>query len=113
MALAAALVALGVAAAWSRALLRGRGAVRGLELRKNEALVELGSGEKKDVTVAPRRYVSRLFVSLTFGAAAFHRHGGRTLLVTADMLDRHEFRRLRVWALWGKAPDVAGEQLAG
>jgi hypothetical protein len=28
------------------------------------------------------------------------------------MLERGEFRRLRVWALWGKLPDVAAEQLA-
>ena len=107
-ALGAALLALGVAAAWSRALLRGRDAVRALELGTEQALVELGSGEKKAAAVGRRRYVSRRFVTLSLGAPL-----GRTLLVTADMLDRSEFRRLRVWALWGKLPDVAAEQLAG
>jgi hypothetical protein len=29
------------------------------------------------------------------------------------MLAPHEFRRLRLWALWGRVPGVAGEQLAG
>ena len=30
--------------------------------------------------------------------------GPRTVLVTSDMLTRAEFRRLRLWALWGKVP---------
>jgi GNAT superfamily N-acetyltransferase len=106
--LGAALLALGVAAAWSRALLRGRDAVRALELDGGEALVELGDGEKRLAPVAPRRYVSRFLVTLRLGAPL-----GRTLLVTAGMLERRQFRRLRLWALWGKVPDVAAEQLAG
>ena len=93
-ALGAALLALGGASAWSRALLRGRAAVRVLELLADEP-----------AGAARRRYVSRLLVTLPLG--------GRTLLVTADMLEPHEFRRLRIWALWGKLPAVAGEQLAG
>jgi len=43
----------------------------------------------------------------------------RTLLVTADMLDPAEFRRLRIWALWNRLPkahlsdgNVAAKQLA-
>jgi hypothetical protein len=39
----------------------------------------------------------------------------RTLLVTADMLDPAEFRRLRIWALWNRLPSergVAAKQLA-
>ena len=39
----------------------------------------------------------------------------RTLLVTADMLDPQEFRRLRIWALWNRLPSmsaVAPKQLA-
>jgi hypothetical protein len=35
----------------------------------------------------------------------------RTILVTRDMLGASEFRRLRLWALWGKLP-VAAKQLA-
>jgi hypothetical protein len=34
----------------------------------------------------------------------------RTVLVTRDMLTVEEFRRLRLWALWGKLP-VAAKQL--
>jgi hypothetical protein len=29
------------------------------------------------------------------------------------MLEPREFRRLRIWALWGRLPGVAGEQLVG
>jgi hypothetical protein len=92
--LAAALLALGGASAWSRALLRGRAAVRVLELFGDER-----------AGAARRRYVSRFLVTLPLG--------GRTLLVSADMLEPHEFRRLRIWALWGKLPAVAGAQLVG
>ena len=28
----------------------------------------------------------------------------RTILVTRDMLAAEEFRRLRLWALWGRLP---------
>ena len=37
----------------------------------------------------------------------------RTILVTRDMLGREEFRRLRLWALWGRLPrrSVAAAQL--
>lgn len=107
-ALALALLALGGASAWSRALLRGRDAVRVLELGAGQVRVRLGSGEEVEAPVAPRRYVSRLFVTLPLGAPL-----SRTLLVSADMLDAASFRRLRVWALWGKLPDVAAGQLAG
>ena len=112
IALGAALLALGMAAAWSRALLRGGEAVRKVEVSGEEATCELRNGARIPLTLARRRYVSRLLVTLPLGAPASRRYGGRTLLVTADMLDRHEFRRLRVWALWGKLPAVAGEQLA-
>ena len=93
-ALGSALVALGIAAAWSRALLRGRDAVRSVEL-SSEAFAGTPG----------RRYVSRFLVTLPLR--------GRTLLVTADMLAPREFRHLRIWALWGELPAVAGEQLVG
>ncbi len=92
--LGAALLALGIAAAWSRALLRGRAAVRSLELSREAFAGRPG-----------RRYVSRFLVTLPLR--------GRTLLVTADMLEPREFRHLRIWALWGELPAVAGEQLVG
>ncbi|HYX62926.1 MAG TPA: protein YgfX [Burkholderiales bacterium] len=113
LALGGALLALGVAAAWSRALLRGRDAVCAIELAADEARVELGSGETVVAAVGARRYVSRLFVTFSLGAPALRWRGPRTVLVAGDMVERGEFRRLRIWALWGKLPDVAAEQLAG
>ena len=104
LALGAALLALGIAAAWHRALLRGNCAVRALDVSPEEVACELGNGERIPVSVKRRRYVSRLLVTLPLGR--------RTLLVSADMLDAAAFRRLRVWALWGKVPAVAGEQRA-
>ena len=104
LALGSALLALGIAAAWRRALLRGDYAARALELSPEEVTCELANGERIPVGVPRRRYVSRLLVALPLGR--------RTLLVTGDMLEAAEFRRLRIWALWGKVPAVAGEQLA-
>jgi hypothetical protein len=108
--LAAALAALGLAAAWSRALLRAPRSVRAIQLNSGLSaggmVVELANGESFAAEAAGPRHVSRLLVALAL------RQPGRTLLVTADMLDRDSFRVLRVWALWGKAPGVAGKQLA-
>jgi hypothetical protein len=86
VALAAALAALGVFAAWRCALER-----RALVLAEQER----GTGG----------HVSRYLVTLPAG--------GRMLLVTRDMLDAEEFRRLRLWALWGRLPraSVAAAQL--
>jgi hypothetical protein len=106
--LGAALLALGCAAAWSRALLRGRDAVRAVEVSGADLSVRLGDGRVVPVRVAPRRYVGRLLVTLRLGPPL-----SRTLLVVAGMLAPGELRRLRVWALWGRLPGVAGEQLAG
>ncbi|HEX7053746.1 MAG TPA: protein YgfX [Burkholderiales bacterium] len=109
-ALAALLLALGFAAARRRALLRGRGAVRALEVSGDALRLELGGGSLVPVAVAKRRYVGRWLVALPLGAARGYR--GRTVLVSADMLEASEFRRLRVWALWGRLPGVAAGQLA-
>lgn len=107
IALAALLVALGVTAAWSRALLRSPGSVRAIELRGGEAAFELASGASELAPVAERRYVTRSLVLLPLGAPL-----SRTLLVSADMLPAPEFRRLRLWALWNRLPGVARQQLA-
>ena len=100
-------VALGAAAAWSRALLAAGNSVRAIELGGAEPVFELANGERVAVAVAARRYVTRYLVALPLG-------GGlrRTLVVTADMLGREEFRRLRLWALWNRLPAVARKQLA-
>ena len=102
-ALAAALVALGLAAAWGRALLSSRRSVVAIDLRGR---VELKCGEQLAIAAAPR-HVNRLLVTLPLSGRPVR----RTILVTRDMLQAEEFRRLRLWALWGKSPRVAPEQL--
>jgi hypothetical protein len=102
-ALCAMLLALGVAAAWSRALLGSARSVRALEIGGEGLVVELASGERVAAATPQRCYVSRLAVVLPLR---------RTVLVAADMLSPAEFRRLRLWALWRKLPSaVAGKQL--
>jgi hypothetical protein len=102
-ALAVALVALGGAAAWSRALLAAHSSVRAIEIGEAEATFELASGARFAAPVAARRYVTRHVVALRLGAPL-----RRTLLVTTDMLGAAEFRRLRIWALWNRLPAAAG-----
>ena len=104
---AALVVALGAAAAWSRALHRSASSVKALEVGASGVEIELKSGARVPATVAERRYVGRYFVLLPLRGPA-----RRTLLVTRDMTDARSFRRLRIWALWGRVPGVAGEQLA-
>ena len=104
--LAGLLLMLGLTTAWSRALLASRGSVRTLEVGGTQAMVELASGERFPAEVARRRYVTRFLVALPLTHP-----GRRTLLVTADMLGREEFRRLRIWALWNQLPGVAAKQL--
>jgi hypothetical protein len=105
-ALAVALVALGMAAAWSRALLRSSAAVRAMEIGGTQPVFQLASGERFAADVGVRRYVTRYMVVLPLA-----RPLSRTLLVTADMLGAQEFRRLRIWALWNRLPRVVAKQL--
>ena len=109
LALGVALLALGLAAAWSRALLRGRASVRALTLGggDGEVAVHCRSAPEVHTRLAASRHVSRHLVILRFGSPL-----RRAVLVTPDMLDADDFRRLRIWALWGKLPGVAAEQLA-
>ena len=104
--LGAALLALGGAAAWSRALLRSRRSVRALELCGAQLSIELASGARLPARVHERRYVGRFAVTLPLRAPS-----RRTILVTRDMLSDAAFRRLRLWALWNKLPAVAAKQL--
>jgi hypothetical protein len=103
-ALAAALAALGLAAAWSRALLRSPRSPRALVLGDG-LKVELLSGRTCAGELGSARHVSRFMVTLPLGR--------RTFLVSRDMLGAEEFRRLRLWALWGRLPrrSVAAAQL--
>ena len=104
---AAALVVLaGSASARRRALLRGRAAVRALEVAGDTLEVRLASGESFPAELAERRYVGRHMVVLRL-----RRPVRRTILLTRDMAGAQLFRRLRIWALWGKLPLVAAKQL--
>ena len=106
--LAALLFALGAASAWQRALLGPRTAVCGLEIDGADLTVVLRSGERAPALAAGRRYANRFLVLVPL-----LRPRRATILVTPGMLDADSFRRLRVWALWGKLPAgrVAGKQL--
>lgn len=106
--LAALLAALGVAAAWDRALLRGRRSPRSLRVSSDGNLhVELADGTSYPVA-ARARTVNRFLVALPLEGLV-----RRSILVTADMLDPGRFRLLRLWALWGRLPGVASAQLRG
>ena len=105
--LAVALLALGLAAARSRALMMAARSVRAIELESaNGAVLELANGERLSAQVAGRRYVSRFMVNVPVVQPV-----RRTILVFRGMLADDAFRRLRIWALWGKLPGVAGKQL--
>jgi hypothetical protein len=107
-ALAALVAALGAATAWDRALLRSARSMRFLELYADGlAVLELADGSRLEGSVAVRRNVSPWWVTLPFGGRA-----RRTLLVARDMLSGGDFRRLRIWALWGWVPGVAAAQAA-
>jgi hypothetical protein len=103
--LALALLALGVASAWGRALLRSPASVRAIEIAADSLALELAGGARIEAQAAGRRYVSRFAVSLPL------RRPRRTILITAGMMAADDFRRLRIWALWGRLPGVAAEQL--
>jgi hypothetical protein len=105
LAIALLLFALGIVAAWNRALLRSPSSVRALELVGNQLEVELAGGDRFPAELAQRRYVTRFMVTLPL-----RRPARRTILITPDMLGADSFRRLRIWALWGKFP-VAAKQL--
>jgi len=105
-ALAICLLALGLAAAWSRALLRSASSVRAIEIEAGGASFELAGGERIAAQLTRRRYVNRFMVALPVQGRL-----RRTVLVTVDMLGEESFRMLRIWALWGKLPQVAPQQL--
>jgi hypothetical protein len=106
-ALAFLLGALGAAAAWNRALLRGSRAPRAIELgASGEARLVRADGSAERARPVGGAGVARGWVALRLGG-----RGG--ILITAGMLGSEPLRRLRVWALWGRAPGVARGQLQG
>jgi hypothetical protein len=104
-ALALALLGLGAASAWSRALLRAPRSLKAIEITGERAAVELANGERLEPR-AGRRYVTRYLVALPLGNIP-----ARTMLVTAGMLPAAQFRRLRIWALWNRVPPDGRKEL--
>ena len=104
IALAAVLLLAGLLAVRSRALLGAATSPRALVLG-DRLEVELLNGTTLGAEHTPGGHVSRLLVTLPVKK--------RTLLITRDMLGEQEFRRLRLWALWGRLPrrSVAAVQL--
>jgi hypothetical protein len=108
IAAASLLIALGAAAAWDRALLRSGRAPRSIEIRPTgEAFCLLANGDSVAVEAHGGSAVTRHWVALRL-----HSPSRRSLLVAAGMLPAESFRRLRLWALWGKLPGVAPLQLS-
>jgi Membrane-bound toxin component of toxin-antitoxin system len=100
--LAALVLVLAAAVIRDRALHRGRGAVRALELGADGAVtLELGNGRRAQGRVGERRNVGRGWTILTLRGMP-----RRNVLVMRDMLPPVEFRRLRLWALWGRLPSA-------
>jgi hypothetical protein len=104
----AALFLLGLATAWRVALLRSAQSAKTIEVGADGALLGLAGGTRVEVDPGARRYVSRWLVTLPV-----RKPRRRTVLVTPGMLDAGGYRRLRIWAIWGKLPAVAGMQLPG
>jgi hypothetical protein len=100
------IAALGVLYVWGRALHRMPSSIKALELGGAQLDIELASGERLSAEASERRYVGRYLVLIPL------RTPRRTVLVTRDMADAAAFRRLRIWALWGRLPAVAAGQLA-
>jgi hypothetical protein len=104
--LAAALLALGVAAARDRALLRGPRAPRAIEIAPGgQARLVLADGATAPLGALRGIGVARHWVALKVGSPA-----RRGLLVTSGMLAAEPLRRLRLWALWQRQPGVAPGQ---
>ena len=102
VALAALAVGLGAATARERGLLRGRHAVRSIELQADgRASVDLAGGGCVPAA-AGRARAGRYWVILEL-----QQRSRRHLLVTGDMLDAAPFRQLRLWARWGRLPAAA------
>jgi hypothetical protein len=79
--------------------------VRAIEIRGASLALELADGSTIVAEPAERRYVSRLVVTVPL------RRPRRTILVTTGMMSAEDFRRLRIWALWGRLPGGAAAQL--
>jgi hypothetical protein len=104
--LAVLILALGLAAARDRALLRGTKSPAAIEiLPTGEARCLFANGETAALAPAAGHGVTRYWVALRLQAPL-----RGALLATGGMLEAESFRRLRLWALWGRLPGVARRQ---
>ena len=100
------IAALGIAAAWDRALLRGRRSVQALNIVSGDSVIlELANAERVTLRISHRRFVSALVVILP--GTPWMR---RTIVLWHDMLGADLFRALRLWALWGRVPETKTTQ---
>ena len=100
---------LGIAAAWDRALLRSQRAPRAIEIHSSgEARCLFSNGNSAAIEALGGSAITRHWVSLRLRSPL-----RGSLLVVAGMLPVESFRLLRLWALWGKLPRVAQQQLPG
>jgi len=107
IALALLVLALGFAAAWDRALLRGTRSPRAIEIRPSGlAFCILASGESAVLEPLGGSGVTRYWVALRMRSPL-----RRAVFVPTGMLSAESARLLRLWALWGKLPGVAPGQL--
>jgi hypothetical protein len=103
------IVALGITAAWDRALLRSRRSPSFIEIRSaGEAVCLFANGDSAALEAQGGSTITRHWVSLRLRSPL-----RGSLLVVAGMLPGESFRLLRLWALWGKIPGVAQQQLPG
>jgi hypothetical protein len=108
-------LALGVAAAWDRALLRAARSPRAIEFRgPDEAVCLLAGGDALALEPRGDGGVTRYWVALRLRppeTRAFGVGRRRALLVPACMMSTESARLLRLWARWHKLPGVAPGQL--
>jgi len=96
------LMLVGALAARDRALLVGSRAVRALELGREGAFTaELANGVRIAGKAGARRHLGPWWVVVPLAGAPW------AALVVKGMLAPEAYRRLRVWALWGRLPASA------
>jgi len=100
--LAVVLMLAGAVATRDRALLVGERAVRALEFDPEGKLAaELSNGTRIAGSGGARRHLGPWWVVVPLAGRPW------AVLVVQDMLAPEAYRRLRVWALWGRLPPVA------
>ena len=107
-AMALLVLGLGAVSIFDRALLRNRASPSALELSADGAVTLESKDSRRQVCRAgARRYVGNRWVILDLSSSP-----RRLLLVASDMLSPADFRRLKLWALWGRVPGAARPALA-